>query len=269
MPAGKFGMLAVFLIYGFILMLIDTGPFRTSSRCPFDKVCSFNQKIRLKVQIGTKHFGHGKYTLFNTFVYSRRHSPFKRAIKVGGKCQIDGGNLIITLCLLLSGDVHQCPGPFCSNKSIGAAACYNREGQKGRSNDSLSGMHNKYRSFRPWSWQPVQAMRGDQEGAEAGPGRDSLLCQMEVDHPRDRGRGRGPESQTPGQMPAEHWMELHYCDWTAWTQYSSQVNHFGWQFQQMRRIGLWKRCFPWEDYTSFISTLEVFSQDWGNLPILQ
>ena len=124
-----------FLNLRFYVNVYRYWPFRTSSRCPFDKVCSFNQKIRLKDQIGTKHFGHGKYTLFTTFVCSSWHSPFKRAIKVGGKCQIDGGNLIITLCLLLSGDVHQ--SPISSDESIGAAACYNREGQKGQSNDPL------------------------------------------------------------------------------------------------------------------------------------
>lgn len=86
MAAGKFGVLAsVFFIYAFIWTFIDTGPFCTWSRCPFDKVCGSIQKIRFEDQIGTKHFGHRKYTLFNNICIFQRTLSLQKGVYGRGK----------------------------------------------------------------------------------------------------------------------------------------------------------------------------------------
>lgn len=62
-------------------------------------------------QVAGKHFGFGQNALLNTFThpsqYRERHSKTK-ADRQRSSC------ILITLCLLLSGDVHQCLGPNAS-----------------------------------------------------------------------------------------------------------------------------------------------------------
>lgn len=103
---GTSGMLVAFLVYSFILTFLDTGPpLQINYIC--DKrdfstpiVRNYNQGIRL----------YGKNAVINAFIYLGQHKTQK---PYQAKCHTS--NLfIITLCLLLSGDVHQCPGPISS-----------------------------------------------------------------------------------------------------------------------------------------------------------
>ncbi|KAI4805087.1 hypothetical protein KUCAC02_009720 [Chaenocephalus aceratus] len=84
-----------------------------------------------------KHFGYGKHALMQTFVLTagqHQQHNLKRNNEVRDKRQ---GNccIIITLYLLLSGDVHQCPGPTTRN--------INREVTK--SNNPVSQVHDTHR----------------------------------------------------------------------------------------------------------------------------
>lgn len=58
----------------------------------------------------TKHLGLGKHVLAATFIHPYLYSEKRKHTKSALKPQ-QSLALIITICLLLSGDIHQCPGP--------------------------------------------------------------------------------------------------------------------------------------------------------------
>ncbi|CAM4529999.1 unnamed protein product [Leuciscus chuanchicus] len=56
--------------------------------------------------------GYGKTIVAITFVFPSLMTSFKKRLKKQPERSSQGETLIIILCLLLSGDVHQCPGPI-------------------------------------------------------------------------------------------------------------------------------------------------------------
>ncbi len=105
--SGVTGALLALLTFGFILNFLDTGPFLNGKEAP----CS------LPVHQDTvKHFGYGKHALMEVLVFTAVQHQHKHGSEVRGKCQRDNV-IIITLYLLLSRDIHQCPGPNIGNVS--------------------------------------------------------------------------------------------------------------------------------------------------------
>lgn len=58
----------------------------------------------------TKHLGLGKHVLAATLIHPHLYSEIRKHTKSALKPQ-QSLALVITICLLLSGDIHQCPGP--------------------------------------------------------------------------------------------------------------------------------------------------------------
>lgn len=56
-------------------------------------------------------FGYGKHALAVTFIYPSLYNRVKKHTKPATQLQLSD-TLIITICLLLSGDIHPCPGPL-------------------------------------------------------------------------------------------------------------------------------------------------------------
>ncbi|CAM4651696.1 unnamed protein product [Leuciscus chuanchicus] len=114
MAAGRcsgFGVLVAFLLYVFILTL--------SAPKFGERVWHLNQngysnlvEANVSLKFGGKHFGFGKTIVATTFVFPGLMSSFKKRLKKQPERSSQGETLIIILCLLLSGDVHQCPGPI-------------------------------------------------------------------------------------------------------------------------------------------------------------
>lgn len=110
----------------FIKLFLDTGPENDIT----GQSHSFRE-IPNKLLID-KQRGYGKKILMDTFLYPNWY-PARRIDKNNKKQQVNGGHLIICICLLLSGDIHQCPGPMPRNRSApskitsaGATWCINR-----------------------------------------------------------------------------------------------------------------------------------------------
>lgn len=103
MAAGRcsrFGALGAFLLYAFILTL------------SVPKFQSNPVEANISLKLGGKHFGYGKNIVATTFVFPSLMTSFKKRLKKQSERSSQGETLIIILCLLLSGDVHQCPGPI-------------------------------------------------------------------------------------------------------------------------------------------------------------
>ena len=78
-------------------------------------------------QTNTGNVGYGKHILTTTFVFPSLFNTAKKCPKPSTRIQ-QGDALIIMICLLLSGDVHPCPGPTHKeqgNGSISAEATCN------------------------------------------------------------------------------------------------------------------------------------------------
>ncbi|KAJ8385627.1 hypothetical protein AAFF_G00184240 [Aldrovandia affinis] len=58
-----------------------------------------------------KHFGFGRHVIAVAFIYPSLYNRGTKHTKTVSKLQ-QSHTLIITICLLLSGDIHQCPGPL-------------------------------------------------------------------------------------------------------------------------------------------------------------
>ncbi|KAK7891503.1 hypothetical protein WMY93_023466 [Mugilogobius chulae] len=67
-----------------------------------------------KLTRAQKHVGFGKYALAATFIYPQLFSRASMHTKTTLKPQ-QSLSFIIAICLLLSGDIHQCPGPLNSS----------------------------------------------------------------------------------------------------------------------------------------------------------
>lgn len=123
---GAFGVHVILLIYLFIKLFLDTGPGNGIA----GQLYSFREtpnKLSLRKQLG-----YGNKILMDTFLYPSWY-PARCMDKNNRKQQVNGGHLIICICLLLSGDIHQCPGPMPRNRptpskitSAGAMWCMNR-----------------------------------------------------------------------------------------------------------------------------------------------
>ena len=105
MAAGKCGVLVVFLAYIFINSFLENGP-KIGFEGHVHSYYAHSNKLVLKKQLG-----YGKKILMDTFLCPCWY-PTKRNEKGGVKRQVNGDKLIICICLLLSGDIHQCPGPM-------------------------------------------------------------------------------------------------------------------------------------------------------------
>ena len=99
---GVSGALLALLIFGVILNFVDSGPLLNR------KLLSHEVHHETAV---VKPFGYGDHILLQALVNTATvRDQHKQSYAVRGKCQSDS-LIIITLYLLLSGDVHPCPGP--------------------------------------------------------------------------------------------------------------------------------------------------------------
>lgn len=105
MAAGKFGVLVMCLVYIIIRNVLVNGPKNGMDKCLLSKYSHPNKFLV------TNQLDYGKKTLLETFLYAGWY-PARCKSKARVKRQINGGDLIICMCLLLSGDIHQCPGPM-------------------------------------------------------------------------------------------------------------------------------------------------------------
>lgn len=104
MAAGKCGVLVVLLAYNFIITFLENYP-KIGFEGHLHSCYAHSNKLLLKKQLG-----YGKKILMDTFLYPCWY-PARQNDKAGIKRQVNGGELIICVCLL-SGDIHQCPGPM-------------------------------------------------------------------------------------------------------------------------------------------------------------
>lgn len=112
---GVSGALLALLVFGIILNLTELGQSVNTQQV------SHNISV-YRETMSVKHFGYGKHILMQTFVNTAvGRDQHKRNNAVRGKHQSDSG-IIIILYLLLSGDVHPCPGPIFRDDSCKAPA---------------------------------------------------------------------------------------------------------------------------------------------------
>ncbi len=110
MVAGRTGVLTAALIYVLIIHFIHS-----NASGHFIAQNFLTQQCNYTAQ---KHFGFGRSVLFSTFIQfgmQSRTNVTRKQHFIRVDCQ-RGEQLIIVFCLLLSGDIHQCPGPLCSFK---------------------------------------------------------------------------------------------------------------------------------------------------------
>lgn len=122
-------MLVAFLCYNLILILVGSCPSDSVGfYCREKTMTCYNEPSEWSnFKTGGKHFGYGKNVVAATFVSpSLLISSKKGQFRGGG--QVNRENVIVMLCLLLSGDVHQCPGPIRNNdKEDRSEFCIQRE----------------------------------------------------------------------------------------------------------------------------------------------
>lgn len=107
---GVAGIAAALFAYAILannFLYIDTGQILNDSYSSNSIELTSGDTATIKA---TKHFGLGRYVLAVTFMYPHLHSKVRKYSKSVLKSQ-QSLALIITICLLLSGDIHQCPGP--------------------------------------------------------------------------------------------------------------------------------------------------------------
>lgn len=114
MAAGVLDILIALLNYGFTFKFFDTRhgfnykrPEQSVSNTP---IYFLIYNITFESSRVGKHFGYGNKVLFDTFIQPSLYNTTNKRIMTTPKSQ-RSDNLVIILCLLLSGDIHQCPGP--------------------------------------------------------------------------------------------------------------------------------------------------------------
>lgn len=106
------GALLALLAYCLLLHFVSTGQTFYTESGP----SSCNRFYSRQLDNIHKHFGYGKYVLFATFCPCRYFHTSKYG-KTTVKRQSCAA-LVIAICLLLSGDIHQCPGPVHTNMAV-------------------------------------------------------------------------------------------------------------------------------------------------------
>lgn len=105
-PPGVAGIAAALFAYALLtnnFFYTDTGQILNANNIKPTSVDTVTIKA-------TKHFGLGRYVLAATFIHPHLYSKVRKHTKSVLKPH-QSLALIITICLLLSGDIHQCPGP--------------------------------------------------------------------------------------------------------------------------------------------------------------
>ncbi len=108
--AGDSGVRLTLVIYCLVLKFLDTGPKPVNSGPYLNEYFSHEQS-----KISLKHFGYGSFALLPTFPYPSWHAASKRHWNINVRPASKRPNsdaAIIAICLMMSGDIHQCPGPF-------------------------------------------------------------------------------------------------------------------------------------------------------------
>lgn len=119
MVAGALGGATALLIYSLLINFLSPGYFISAS-IHTDDQSSFNRFEKILVNHSNRstqqtnnvmgNFGHGKHVLVVTFIHPSLYKRVKKHSKPTTRLQ-QREALIITICLLLSGDIHPCPGP--------------------------------------------------------------------------------------------------------------------------------------------------------------
>lgn len=97
--ACRHGVMAAGLLYALITNFLG-------AKHPYEP----DDLILTNSHTSQKQFGFGHLALFTTFI--RPGMGMQGSDKQFTKTDQRGGRLLITFCLLLAGDVHQCPGPM-------------------------------------------------------------------------------------------------------------------------------------------------------------
>lgn len=127
MAGARSGAVVALLLYTLLLKFIqptNINPFKQSLNNKYANIIHNNDKLishwiyRYK-QTNKIHgvFGYGEYTLAILFKTPNRYNRRVKRIKTTCKQQTSQA-VIIAICLLLSGDIHQCPGPTTNGASI-------------------------------------------------------------------------------------------------------------------------------------------------------
>lgn len=117
--AGRTGALLALFTYCCLLKLVDTGPNFVDPGPRYSKDTGWNSD-------SFKHFGYGNFALLSAFLYPNWHNHVKQhARRRTAPRRQHFEASIITICLLMSGDIHQCPGPFPTSKpgEFGSLQC--------------------------------------------------------------------------------------------------------------------------------------------------
>lgn len=124
MAVGREGVVTALLIYG--LLVIFLRPFNTNLFPNFYGKTYANNADLLsqKTNQAVGNFGYGKHALALTFICSSLYNRMTKHTKPPTMLQHSDA-LIITICLLLSGDIHPCPGKLHAGPEIEASVLAN------------------------------------------------------------------------------------------------------------------------------------------------
>lgn len=107
MASGRAGAAIALLAYGLVLTFL-----RPVSTNTFLNCVKFNpQHLYGKLFPNNIDFGYGRHVLAVTFIFPSLYYRVKKHSKPPARLRHSDA-LIIIFCLLLSGDIHPCPGPF-------------------------------------------------------------------------------------------------------------------------------------------------------------
>ena len=111
--AGKAG--AIFVLHITVILVNISGQSRRPEalevrRCVLDPCESYLTADCVK------HFGFGRWVLYDTLLSPTISNRNKVKVRIGCTSVVNNNtsrseSVIIAMCLLLSGDIHQCPGP--------------------------------------------------------------------------------------------------------------------------------------------------------------